>query len=464
MSEWLANAVEGLKDFVWGPAMMVLLLGAGLFFTVGGRFMQVAKWPDIWRQTFGGLLRGKAKKRGGVTPFQAVSTALASTVGTGNIVGVAAAMVLGGPGAIFWMWVSAILGMMTKYAEVVLAQIYRRPDGRGGFIGGPMYVIRDGLHSKFLAGIFAVFGLLASFGVGNMIQTAAIVKTVGPITNIPDQTIGLVTMLIVGMVILGGAKVIVKVTEKLTPIMAGIYIVAALMIIFLNIKNVPQAFGLILKNAFRPIPAAAGFGGFLLSQGLRDGLREGLACGMFSHEAGMGSSAIAHASADTDDPVKQGFWGTMEVFVDTIVMCTLTALAILTSGVYQPQVSGGGDTPNLALDAFTGTFGSVGGALLGVSTVLFAVGAIIGWQFYGETCCRYLFPRSEKYAVLCYRLLYIAAVFVGSTQTLALLWDLSKILNGLMAVPNLIALFLLSGVVFKATKRYFRQTGFQKRE
>jgi len=453
MGDWLTNTIEALKDFVWGPAMMVLLLGAGLFFTVGGRFIQVTKWPEIWRQTFGGLLRGKAEKKGGVTPFQAVSTALASTVGTGNIVGVAAAMALGGPGAIFWMWVSAFLGMMTKYAEVVLAQIYRRPDGHGGYIGGPMYVIRDGLHNKLLAGIFAVFGLLASFGVGNMIQVVAIVKTVGPMTNLPNQTIGLATMLITGAVILGGAKVIIKVTEKLTPFMAGLYILAALMIILLNTKNLPQAFGLIFKDAFKPIPAVAGIGGFLLT----NTLREGLACGMFSHEAGMGSSAIAHASANVDDPVKQGFWGTMEVFIDTIVMCTLTALAILTSGVYIRSVPGAGDTPNLALFAFTKTFGSTGGLVLGISTALFAIGAIIGWQFYGEACCRYLFPRSEKRIAFGYRLFYIAAVFVGSTQTLDLLWNLCKALNGLMAIPNLIALFLLSGVLFKATKRYFEK-------
>ena len=463
------NLIESLSAFVWGPVMLVLLLGAGLYFTLRGRWMQITQWRLMWKKTFGAMFRGPAKPKGGLTPFQAMSTALAASVGTGNIVGVAAALTAGGPGAIFWMWVSAFFGMITKFAEVVLGQIYRQPDGKGGFVGGPMYFIRYGLGNRFLAAAFAVLGVLASLGVGNMIQTGAIAQAITEQTNISAHTVGLVTMLVAGLVILGGAKSIARVTERLVPFMAGLYIIGTLLIIFLNIERVAPSFGLIFREAFRLRPAVAGAGGFLLTKILRTGLQ----FGVFSNEAGMGSSAIAHAAADAKDPVEQGFWGAMEVFVDTLVICTLTALAILSSGVFDldrwllqaskdalpafaeaASSAHSGLSEALHVDAFH-TLGPFGGGLLVVCTVLFAVATIIGWSFYGETCCRYLFPRGTKKAILCYRVFYIAVIYVGATAGMDALWNLSHLLNGLMAVPNLIALFFLSGMVFKATKRYF---------
>ena len=475
MEQWFTTSIEKLAAFVWGPVLLVLLLGAGLYFTGRGRLMQITKWRLIWKKTFGELFSKSGpksdSKAAGFTPFQAVSTALASTVGTGNIVGVASALMLGGPGAIFWMWVSAFLGMMTKFAEVVLAQIYRKPDGRGGYTGGPMYVIRQGLNNRFLAGLFAVLGLAASLGVGNMIQAGAIAQTITELTSVPAWVVGVATMVLVGLVILGGAKAVARVTEKLVPFMAGLYILGTLVIIILNIENVPQSLALIGKEAFRLTPAVAGTGGWLLSQALR----VGLARGAFTNEAGMGSSAIAHAAANAKDPVEQGFWGSMEVFLDTLVICTLTALAILSSGVFERwqmlvsakvlpvfanlslSAPAAGDSPPLTLQAFTGTFGPWGGVLLGVCTTLFAVATIIGWSYYGEVCCRYLFSGREKQAVRCYRIFYIAAVYFGATISLELLWNVSDLLNGLMALPNLIALFLLSGVVFRAMNRYFER-------
>ncbi|MDR3207275.1 MAG: sodium:alanine symporter family protein [Oscillospiraceae bacterium] len=468
----MEQLINRLASVVWGPVMLALMLGAGLYFTLRGRCLQVRHWPTIWRRTFGDMIRGGRGRSAGITPFQAVSTALASTVGTGNIVGVAAVLMAGGPGAVFWMWVSAFLGMATKYAEVVLAQTYRRPDGRGGFLGGPMYVIRDALGRPLLAGAFAVLGMLASFGVGNMIQAGALSQAVVELTGASPRLVGLLAMAVAGAVVLGGARLVARVTETLVPFMAGLYILGALAILAVHIGRVPAALALIVREAFRPGPAAAGAGGFLLSRALRTGL----ARGVFSNEAGLGSAAIAHAAADAKSPVEQGFWGAMEVFLDTLVICTLTALALLSSGVYsrwQALVTAGAlpalaeaagpvsaaADPNapLALLAFTGTLGPWGGMLLGICTTLFALATIIGWSFYGESCCRYLFPRWENRAVLCYRVVYIVAVYLGSTWSFGLLWGLSDVLNGLMAVPNLIALFLLSGIVVKATNSYFAE-------
>ncbi len=473
MGAWIHKAVDGLAAFVWGPVMLVLLLGVGLYFSARTGFLQVTRWRDVWRRTIGDLLRGGAKKSEGITPFQAVSTALASSVGTGNIIGVAAALMSGGPGAIFWMWVSAFLGMMTKYAEVVLAQKYRRPDGQGGFLGGPMYVIRDGLKWPRMAWAYALLCMLASFGVGNMIQTGAIAQAVTGIAPVSPAVVGLITMVLAGTVVLGGTRTIARVTEKLVPFMAGLYIACTLVILALNAARILPSLMLIFREAFRLKPMAAGAGGYLLTRALQ----VGLARGVFSNEAGLGSAAIAHAAADAKHPAEQGFWGAMEVFLDTIVICTLTALAILASGVYErwqmlaaagilPAGGPGlgslaagapasGDSAPLALQAFTGTLGQTGGILLGVCTVLFALATIIGWSFYGEICCRYLFPKKEKLALWSYRIAYIGVIYLGATLNLNFLWSLSDVLNGLMAFPNLIALFMLCGVVVKATKQYF---------
>jgi AGCS family alanine or glycine:cation symporter len=470
MMEHVETLINRLAAVVWGPALLVLLLGAGGYFTLRTRFFQVTRWPTIWRRTFGTLFRGGRGRSGGLTPFRAMSVALASSVGTGNIVGVAAALMVGGPGAVFWMWVSAFLGMATKYAEVVLAQLYRRADGKGGYMGGPMYVIRDALGSPLLAGAFAALGMLASLGVGNMIQAGALSQVAVELTGAAPQFVGLAATAAAGVVVLGGARTVGRVTEALVPFMAGLYILGALAILAVHAGRIPASLALIFRDAFQPGPAAAGAGGFLLSQAVRTGL----ARGVFSNEAGLGSSAIAHAAADAKSPVEQGFWGTMEVFLDTLVICTLTALALLSSGVYSqwralasagilPVLAGAAGPASAAADpnaplpllAFSGTLGPWGGGLLGICTVLFALATILGWSFYGEACCRYLFARWERRAVLCYRVFYIAAVYLGCTWSFGLLWGLSDILNGLMAVPNLISLFLLSGAVVKATDGYF---------
>ncbi len=478
MGIWFEKLVTALASVIWGPIMIALLLGVGLYYTVRTQFLPVRHFRLIWQKTMGGLLKGhRQKSEHGITPFQAVSTALASTVGTGNIVGVAAALMTGGPGAIFWMWVSALLGMATKYAEVVLAQTYREKDRKTGYVGGPMYVIRNGLNSPVLAGLFALLCMLASLGVGNMIQAGAISQAVTSLTPVPASLVGVVVMGLTGVVILGGTRVIARVTEKLVPLMAALYIGGTLLILIIHWQRVIPSLLLIFKEAFRLTPMAAGAGGYLLTRSLK----VGLARGVFSNEAGLGSAAIAHAAADVKHPSEQGFWGAMEVFLDTIVICTLTALAILASGVFSrwqmltqsgilPAVGPGigsltagtpeaGESAPLALQAFTGSLGQAGGIVLGVCTVLFALATIMGWCFYGECCCRFLFRKNEKIALALYRVLYILVIYLGATLNLNLLWGLSDVLNGLMAFPNLVALFLLSGTVIKVTKQYFHPGG-----
>ncbi len=468
LPDLFARLVESAQRMVWGPVMMVLLLGAGLYFTVRTGFFQLRHAKRIWNRTLGDLLHGRAQKsENGMTPFQAMSTALASTVGTGNIVGVAGALMLAGPGAVFWMWVSALLGAMTKYAEVVLAQKYRRPDGKGGHMGGPMVVMRDGLKRPRLGALYAILCLVASLGVGNMVQSSAATEVVTASWPVSPSVVGLILAVVVGAVVVGGARSIARVTERLVPFMALLFLVFALIVIGCHADRVIPAFASIFREAFRFGPMAAGAGGYLLSRTLR----VGLARGVFSNEAGLGSAAIAHAAAEVKEPVEQGFWGIMEVFLDTIVICTVTALVILTSGVYSlsplpaapSEISSGALTSlpvlseqPLAMQAFTGTLGSVGGFVLTVCTVLFAVATIIGWYYYGEVCVGYLFTKSQKRARYAYRLFYVLAVYPGAVMRVDVVWQLADVLNGLLALPNMLSLLLLSGVVFAETKRYQR--------
>lgn len=412
--------------------------------------------------TIGRMLRKKDASDGALTPFQAVCTALAATVGTGNIAGVAGAIAIGGPGAVFWMWVSAILGMCTKFSEVTLAVHFREKNADGELVGGPMYYIKNGLkeHWRWLAYLFAAFGVLTVFGTGNATQVNTITTAIdsalynyGIISEksagILNLVIGIVLAILIGMILLGGIKRIGQVTEKLVPFMAVIYIILALGVVVLNYKNIPVVFASIFKGAFSPASVTGGaVGSFFMS------MKKGVSRGIFSNEAGLGTGSIAHACADTRKPVKQGFFGIFEVFVDTIVICTLTALVILCSGVS----IGYGDVAGaeLTIQGFTSTYGNWVSIFTAVAMCCFAFSTIIGWGLYGTRCIEFLFgSRANKP----FMVLYALVAIVGATMELGLMWNIAETFNGLMVIPNLIAVFLLSGVVVKLVKEYFAGEG-----
>lgn len=447
----IENFNNTLNGLVWGPYMLVLLVGTGIFFTFRMNFFQVRKFIFAMKETLMKMfVKQENLEEGAITPFQAVSTALAATVGTGNIAGVATAIALGGPGAIFWMWTSAFFGMMTKFAEVVLAVHYREKSPDGGWSGGPMYYIKNGLKSKWLASAFAILGAFAAFGIGNMVQSNSIAQALNTSFNIPNYITGIVLAIAAALVILGGLKRIASVTEKLVPFMALFYILGGVAILILNASGIPAAFGEIFKHAFSARAATGGFVGVTVMRAMR----YGIARGVFTNEAGLGSAPIAHANAQTDHPVRQGLWGIFEVFVDTILICSITALAILSTGVWMPVNTGGVQLTGAALTtaAFNKGLPGPGGVIVAIGILLFAFSTILGWAFYGEKCAEYLFgPKVNKY----YRMLWIPLVFVGTVANLELIWGIADTMNGLMAIPNLIALLGLSGVVFKLTKEFF---------
>ena len=438
-----------VNSFVWGPFMLVLLLGTGIYLSLRTKFFQLTRFGRMIRCTVGSLFARRSSKPTAqkITPFQAMSTALAGTIGVGNIVGIATAISLGGPGAVFWMWISAFFGMMTKYAEVALAVRFRSTDENGRYYGGPMLYIEKGLHMKWLACIFSVLCALASFGIGNMTQSNAISGALEVSFHIPPWISGVAVATITAAVILGGVKRITKVTSALVPIMSIFYILGTSVVIILNWSEIPHAFALILQGAFHPESAAGGIIGFTVAQAMR----YGFARGVFTNEAGLGSAPIAHAVADTDNPVEQGFWGMFEVFVDTIVVCTMTALVLLSSGVWNSTIP---DTA-MAAAAFSQAFGKFGGYFISIATALFAISALLGWCMYGEHSVAYLCKKSS-FPVLIYRTVFIFLTVVGATMKIDLAWDISDTLNGLMAIPNLIGLIGLSGVVIKMTKDYIR--------
>ncbi|WP_449354262.1 alanine/glycine:cation symporter family protein [Zongyangia hominis] len=446
MTNMLTALNDHINDFVWGPFMLILLLGTGIYLTVRTKFFQLSKFGRMLKCTLGSLFSGK-KKAGKISPFQAMSTALAGTIGVGNIVGIATAITMGGPGAVFWMWVSAFFGMMTKYAEVALAVRFRGTYENGQHYGGPMLYIEKGLHMKWLAYIFSVLCALASFGIGNMTQSNAISGALSSSFQIPPWISGIVVAVVIAAVILGGVKRITKVTSTLVPIMSIFYIVGALIVLIINHAQIPAAFALIFQGAFRPEAAAGGVIGFTVAQAMRFGF----ARGVFTNEAGLGSAPIAHAVADTDNPVEQGLWGMFEVFVDTIVVCTMTALVLLSSGLWN---SGVPDTA-MAAAAFAQAFGTYGGYFIAIATTLFAISTLLGWSMYGEHSVKYL-CKNRPLPVLVYRSLFIFLIVVGATIKIELAWDISDTLNGLMAIPNLIGLVGLSGLVIKMTKDYVR--------
>ena len=448
---------SAVNNFIWGVPAMICIIGVGLVLSIRTGFLQIRKFPYAMKVTIGRMFKKKEAADGAMTPFQAVCTALAATVGTGNIAGVAGAIAIGGPGAVFWMWISAILGMCTKFSEVTLAVHFREKNEKGELVGGPMYYIKNGLkkHWHWLAYLFSIFGVLTVFGTGNATQVNTITTAIdsalfnyGIISKDSASTvnliIGIVLAVLLSLILLGGIKRI-----GLVPFMAIIYIVFALGVVALNFQNIPHVFASIFKGAFSPASVTGGaVGSFFMS------MKKGVSRGIFSNEAGLGTGSIAHACADTRKPVKQGVFGIFEVFIDTIVICTLTALVILCSEI--PVNYGSAAGAELTILGFTSTYGTWISIFTAVAMCCFAFSTIIGWGLYGSRCIEFLLgPKVNKPFMLVYSLVAI----VGATMDLGLMWSIAETFNGLMAIPNLIAVFLLSGVVVKLVKEYFADEG-----
>ncbi len=451
-----------INDFIWGVPAMICIIGVGLYLSIRTRFLQIRKFGYAIQTTIGRMFRKKEASDGALTPFQAVCTALAATVGTGNIAGVAGAIAIGGPGAVFWMWISAILGMCTKFFEVTLAVHFRERNAEGDLVGGPMYYIKNGLGKnwRWLAYLFAGFGVLTVFGTGNATQVNTITTAIDsallnyhvistdtvPVMN---WIIGIAITILVGLILLGGVKRIGQVTERLVPFMAVLYIVLALGVVVFHFQNIPAVFASIFEGAFHPSAVTGGvIGSFFLS------MKKGVSRGIFSNEAGLGTGSIAHACADTRKPVKQGLFGIFEVFADTIVICTLTALVILCSGVSVPYGEAAG--AELTIAGFTATYGNWVSIFTAVAMCCFAFSTILGWGLYGARCIEFLFNAK---VIKPFMVAYSLVAILGATVELGLLWSIAETFNGLMAIPNLIAVFLLSGTVVKMTKEYFAGEG-----
>ena len=462
MLSMIESVNSAVNNFIWGVPAMICIIGVGLVLSVRTRFLQIRKFPYAMKVTLGRMLKKKEAKDGAMTPFQAVCTALAATVGTGNVAGVAGAIAIGGPGAVFWMWISALLGMCTKFSEVTLAVHFREKNAHGDLVGGPMYYIKNGLSKKWhwLAYLFSAFGVLTVFGTGNATQvntiTTAIDTALSNYGVISEKSAGTLNLIIgivlaglIALILLGGIKRIGQVTEKLVPFMAVMYILLALGVVLIHFQNIPSVFASIFKGAFSPASVTGGaVGSFFMS------MKKGVSRGIFSNEAGLGTGSIAHACADTRKPVKQGFFGIFEVFVDTIVICTLTALVILCSGI--PVGYGAAAGAELTISGFTSTYGSWVSIFTAVAMCCFAFSTIIGWGLYGTRCIEFLFgTRADKPFMLVYALVAI----VGATMDLGLMWSIAETFNGLMVIPNLIAVFLLSGVVVKLVQEYFANEG-----
>lgn len=449
---------SAVNNFIWGVPAMICIIGVGLYLSIRTNFLQIRKFPYAMKITLGRMLKKREASDGALTPFQAVCTALAATVGTGNVAGVAGAIAIGGPGAIFWMWISALLGMCTKFSEVTLAVHFRERNKDGDYVGGPMYYIKNGLkkHWHWLAYLFSAFGVLTVFGTGNATQVNTITTAIDSALynyNLISEDgattlnliIGIVLAGLIALILLGGIKRIGQVTEKLVPFMAIMYILLALGVIVVHVGAVPAVFSAIIRGAFDPAAVTGGaVGSFFMS------MKKGVSRGIFSNEAGLGTGSIAHACADTRKPVKQGFFGIFEVFIDTIVICTLTALVILCSGV--PVGYGAAAGAELTISGFTSVYGGWVSIFTAVAMCCFAFSTIIGWGLYGTRCIEFLFgSKANKPFMLVYSLVAI----VGATMNLGLMWSIAETFNGLMVIPNLIAVFLLSGVVVKMVKDYF---------
>ena len=450
------NAV--VNNFIWGVPAMICIIGVGLLLSVRTKFLQIRKFPYAMKSTIGKIFDKKDASDGAMTPFQAVCTALAGTVGTGNIAGVAGAIAIGGPGAVFWMWISALLGMCTKFSEVTLAVHFREKNAVGDWVGGPMYYIQNGLkkHWHWLAVLFALFGVLTVFGTGNATQVNTITTAINSAllnfniipesaTKITNLIIGIIVAVMVAMILLGGVKRIGRVTERLIPFMALLYIVLAFGVIILNIDRVPGVFYSIVDGAFHPASVTGGIvGSFFLS------MKKGVARGIFSNEAGLGTGSIAHACADTGKPVKQGMFGIFEVFTDTILICTLTALVILCSPITIPYGQAAG--AELTIQGFTSVYGNWVSIFTALAMCCFAFSTILGWGLYGARCIEFLFSSKVTKPFM---VVYSFVAILGATADLGLMWSIADTFNGLMAIPNLIALFLLSGKIVQLVRDYF---------
>ena len=463
--------VAWLNGIAWGPWMLILLVGTGVYLSAKVGFIQFTKFGHAMKNTVGKIFQKQEADAGEVTPFQAMTTALAGTVGTGNIAGVTGAIAIGGPGAVFWMWLSALFGMVTKYAEVVLAVHYRERNAKGDYVGGPMYYIKNGLGEKWkwLAMTFSVFGALAAFGIGNMTQVntianainnaidsfggntaAASVNLFGQIVPISSIVVGVIVAVIVALTLFGGIKRIGSVTERLIPFMAIIYIVCALCVVICNFSSLGKVFAMIFKGAFSAQAALGGAAGITIMTTIQKGVGRGI----FSNEAGLGSAPIAHAATSEKDPVKQGLYGIFEVFMDTILICTLTALTLLCGVESGVSITWGESAgAELISAAFATIFGShLASLIIAVGIGLFALSTILSWSLYGSRCFEFL---AGSKALIIYQVIFVVTIVIGATLKLSLVWDIGDTLNGFMAIPNLVALLGLSGVVVRLTKAHF---------
>ena len=456
MIEMITNINNVINGFVWGPIMLALLVGTGVYLTCRTGWVQVRWFGFTLKNTIGSLFEKKEDGNGeNMTAFQAVCTALAGTVGTGNIAGVTGAVFVGGPGAVFWMWVSAFFGMCTKYAEIMLAMKFREKDAKGIYKGGPMYYIETGLGKQWkpLAVVFAILGGLASFGIGNIAQSSEIAGAMNGLFGLKPEITGVLLAMVVGIVVLGGSKRIGQVTSFLVPFMAMFYVAAGIGVIALRAGDIPAAFGAIIGSAF----SFEAVGGGVFGYAIMVAMRQGFARGVFSNEAGLGSAPIAHAAASTEEPAEQAIWGIFEVFFDTIIICTITGLTVILSGVLNTAggLSAFSSKGAAAVAAFNSVLpGTLGGTIIQISLVFFALSTILSWSYYGERCWGYL-TNNNRFVDWTYKIIFICVCVVGAMGSGTLMWDISDTLNGAMAIPNLIALLALSGVVAAETKRYF---------
>ena len=459
--EILQKVLEGIDGVVWGPVTLFLLVGTGVFLTFRLRFIPWKMLPKSLKAIFSPEARKTNREKGEISPFSALMTALAGTIGTGNIVGVATAMVTGGPGALVWMWLAAAFGISTKYAECALAVKYRSVNEKGEFVGGPMYTIRNAFKHKrvaaVLAGAFAVFTVLASFGIGNLSQANSISDAINNTFSVPTWITGILLAVLTGLVVFGGIRSIAKVSSVLVPVMAIFYIISGIIVIAVNYKNIPLGIATIFSMAFGGRAVGGGIAGAITAS-VMNSIRFGVSRGVFSNEAGLGSAAISASSASSDDHVSQGFINMCGTFIDTIVVCTITGLAIASSGVLGSVDQNGKyiQGANLTISAFSSVLGKAGAVIITVGILMFAFSTILGWEYQGEKALEYLFKKPAVCYI--YRVVFYVCVFVGATVALDIAWSFSDIANGLMALPNLISLLALSGVLAKDTKKYYERS------
>ena len=465
MMDALQKILTAVDDVVWGPVMLVLLVGTGIFLTFRLKFLPWRRLPKALAAIVSPESRKTNGKEGEISPFSALMTALAGTIGTGNIVGVATAMIMGGPGALVWMWIAAAFGISTKYAECALAVKYRSKNEKGESVGGPMYTIKNAFKHKgvaaFLAGAFAVFTVIASFGIGNLSQANSIASSMHNTFSVPNWVTGLIIAALTAVIVFGGIKSISKVSSVLVPIMSIFYIVAGIAVICVNYKNIPSGLATIFSMAFGGKAVAGGIAGTITASVLSSA-RYGVARGVFSNEAGLGSAAITASSVSTDEHVEQGFINMCGTFIDTIIVCTITGLAIATSGVIG-TVDANGDLVSgapLTIAAFESVLSKPGAIIVTVGILMFAFSTILGWEYQGEKALEYLFKK--QFVCYIYRVLFSVFVFIGATVALDIVWSFSDIANALMAVPNLICLLVLSGVLAKDTKEYVNKSKLMK--